>query len=60
MSQVTAPTRDELDDPDLRPDRWTVRSTMERVATVGDPFARLLGLPQELPSLTSSQKEHPR
>jgi bifunctional non-homologous end joining protein LigD len=42
---------DELDDPDLRPDRWTVRTVLERVADVGDPFAQLLTSPQPLPSL---------
>ena len=42
---------DELDDPDLRPDRWTIRTVLDRVADVGDPFARLVGLQQRLPSL---------
>ena len=37
---VSAPiTWDELDDPDLRPDRWTVRDMIERVERVGDLFA---------------------
>jgi bifunctional non-homologous end joining protein LigD len=40
---------DELDDPDLRPDRWTIRTVPDRVAAVGDPFRRLLGLAQDLP-----------
>ncbi|HSL58018.1 MAG TPA: DNA polymerase ligase N-terminal domain-containing protein [Acidimicrobiales bacterium] len=43
---------DELDDPDLRPDRWTVRTVVDRIAEVGDPFRALLGVHQELPSLT--------
>lgn len=43
---------DELDDPDLRPDRWTVRTVLDRLATVGDPFRALLGVRQRLPSLT--------
>ncbi|MEO5939518.1 MAG: DNA ligase D [Candidatus Limnocylindrales bacterium] len=30
---------DELDDPELRPDRWTIRTIVERVAQVGDLFA---------------------
>jgi len=30
---------DELDDPDLRPDRWTIRTIVERVDRVGDLFA---------------------
>jgi len=42
---------DELDDPELRPDRWTVDTVLERVASVGDPFAQLLDRPQPLPSL---------
>ncbi len=44
-------TWDELDDPQLRPDRWTVRDAMERVRAVGDPFAGVLGDNQVLPSL---------
>jgi len=44
-------TWDELDDPDLRPDRWTVRTVLERVRTAGDPLAPLIGRPQELPAL---------
>ena len=42
---------DELDDPDLRPDRWTIASVRERLATVGDPMAPMLRLRQELPRL---------
>src|SRR5690606_12186198 len=43
---------DELDDPDLRPDRWTIRTVLDRIAEVGDPFARLLMTgPQRLPKL---------
>jgi bifunctional non-homologous end joining protein LigD len=41
----------ELDDPDLRPDRWTVRTVLDRLAAVGDPFRAILDDPQELPSL---------
>jgi bifunctional non-homologous end joining protein LigD len=41
----------ELDDPDLRPDRWTVRSALDRVRTSGDPLAALIGLQQQLPPL---------
>ncbi len=40
---------DELDDPKLRPDRWTIRTVLDRVITVGDPFAPLLDLEQDLP-----------
>jgi bifunctional non-homologous end joining protein LigD len=42
---------DELDDPDLRPDRWTIRTVLDRIDEVGDPFARLLGVEQVLPTL---------
>ena len=44
-------TWDELDDPDLRPDRWTIRTVLDRLATVGDPLAPLIGRHQKLPSL---------
>jgi len=44
-------TWDELDDPDLRPDRWTVRTVLERLRTVGDPLADLIGRHQRLPAL---------
>jgi len=43
---------DELDDPDLRPDRWTMRTVLDRVAERGDPFRVLLGTAQELPTIT--------
>ena len=37
---VSAPiTWEELDDPDLRPNRWTIRDVVERVEQVGDLFA---------------------
>ena len=42
---------DELDDPELRPDRWTIRSAEERLHAVGDLFAPALTLEQDLPSL---------
>jgi bifunctional non-homologous end joining protein LigD len=42
---------DELDDPDLRPDRWTIRTVTDRLAEVGDPFDRLVGMEQRLPEL---------
>jgi bifunctional non-homologous end joining protein LigD len=41
----------ELDDPDLRPDRWTVRTALERVRAHGDPLAPLIGVQQRLPEL---------
>jgi len=45
-------TWEELDDPDLRPDRWTIRTVLDRLAEVGDPFRVLLGTRQRLPDLT--------
>jgi bifunctional non-homologous end joining protein LigD len=42
----------ELDDPELRPDRWTIRTVLDRLAERGDPFRALLGAGQELPELT--------
>ena len=49
---VSAPIAwDELDDPDLRPDRWTIRTILERVAEHGDLFAAAQTDAQELPSL---------
>ncbi len=49
---VSAPIAwDELDDPDLRPDRWTIRTIVERVAEVGDLFAAAQTDAQELPTL---------
>jgi bifunctional non-homologous end joining protein LigD len=43
-------TWDELDDPELRSDRWTIRTVLDRVRDLGDPLAPLIGKPQELPS----------
>jgi bifunctional non-homologous end joining protein LigD len=40
---------DELDDPDLRPDRWTIRNLPGRVGKVGDLFAAAQTDVQELP-----------
>jgi bifunctional non-homologous end joining protein LigD len=42
-------TWDELDDPALRPDRWTIRTLPERIAKVGDLFAAAQTDAQELP-----------
>jgi len=42
---------DELDDPDLRPDRWTIRDLPERVERVGDLFAAAQTDAQELPEV---------
>lgn len=44
-------TWEELDDPGLRPDRWTIRTVADRLAEAGDPLAALIGTPQELPRL---------
>jgi bifunctional non-homologous end joining protein LigD len=41
----------ELDDPDLRPDRWTIRTVLARIRRVGDPFAELYGAEQDLPKI---------
>jgi bifunctional non-homologous end joining protein LigD len=43
-------TWDELDDPELRSDRWTIADVAERVASDGDPLAPLIGRPQRLPA----------
>lgn len=49
---ISAPiTWDELDDPELRPDRWTIRTIQPRVAALGDLFAAALGPGQDLPRL---------
>ncbi|HET8776167.1 MAG TPA: ATP-dependent DNA ligase, partial [Candidatus Limnocylindria bacterium] len=42
---------DELDDPDLRPDRWTIRDVAERLRSRGDPFRGVLDDQQTLPKL---------
>ena len=42
---------DELDDPDLRPDRWTITNIGERIRERGDPLASMIGRPQRLPDL---------
>jgi bifunctional non-homologous end joining protein LigD len=49
---VSAPiTWEELDDPDLRSDRWTIRTIVDRVEQLGDLFAEAQTDVQELPSL---------
>jgi bifunctional non-homologous end joining protein LigD len=49
---VSAPiTWAELDDPALRPDRWTVHTIGERLAQTGDLFAGALAGDQVLPPL---------
>jgi DNA ligase D len=44
-------TWDELDDPDLRPDRWTIHTALGRLHNTGDPLAPLIGQHQDLPPL---------
>lgn len=52
-ASVATPIRwDELDDETLRPDRWTVESLAGRVREVGDLWAPMRELEQELPSLS--------
>lgn len=43
---------DELDDPELRPDRWTIRTALERITERGDPFGGVLVDEQELPPIS--------
>lgn len=45
-------TWDELNDPDLQPDRWTMRTVAERLTAAGDPLAALIGLEQTLPEVS--------
>jgi bifunctional non-homologous end joining protein LigD len=48
---VSAPiTWDELDDPELAPNRWTIRTILDRIAAVRDPMAPVLAGAQRLPS----------
>ncbi len=49
---VSAPIRwEELEDPELRPNRWTMFTIGDRLAEVGDLFAAVLADQQELPKL---------
>ena len=49
---VSAPiTWTELDDPDLRSDRWTIRTVVDRVERLGDLFAPAQTDAQVLPAL---------
>jgi bifunctional non-homologous end joining protein LigD len=43
---------DELQDPALRPDSWTVHTARARFEGHGDPLAEMVGLPQRLPKLS--------
>ena len=44
-------TWDELDDPELAPDRWTIRTALARYEDAGDPLLPLVGKAQDLPPL---------
>jgi len=49
---VSAPiTWAELDDPELRPDRWTIRTVLDRIEERGDLFHGVLDRSQVLPRL---------
>jgi bifunctional non-homologous end joining protein LigD len=49
---VSAPIAwDELDDPSLRPDGFTIRTMLDRVAERGDEFRTVLGEGRQLPPL---------
>jgi bifunctional non-homologous end joining protein LigD len=49
---VSAPIEwDELDDPALRPDGFSLRTVLDRVTERGDPFRSVLGQGQTLPPL---------
>ena len=49
---VSAPIAwEELEDPDLRPDRWTIRDIVDRVAERGDLFAAAQTDAQDLPEV---------
>ena len=43
---------DELDEPELCSDTFTIRTVLDRLAERGDPFRALLGVAQQLPKLT--------
>ena len=52
---VSAPIEwDELDDPKLKPDRFTIRTIFDRLAEKGDLFRGVLNSSQRLPTLTDS------
>jgi bifunctional non-homologous end joining protein LigD len=49
---VSAPIEwDELDDNNLRPDGWDIRTLLDRVRDRGDLFQPILEAPQELPAV---------
>ena len=57
---VSVPIRwDELDDPGLRPDGWTIRTVAERLARVGDPMERAPIDGQQLPPISGGPQPMP-
>ena len=49
---VSMPIRwEELDDPELRPDRWTIRNALDRIPVAAEEFAAALTDDQELPPI---------
>ena len=49
---VSMPIRwEELDDPELRPDRWTIRNALDRISVAAEEFAAALTDDQELPPI---------
>jgi bifunctional non-homologous end joining protein LigD len=50
---VSAPIEwEELDDPELSPDRFTIRTVLPRIAEKGDLFRELLDAGQQLPPIS--------
>ncbi len=57
---VAAPvTWEELDDPQLRSNRWTLRTIERRLEQAGDVLAPALQLRQRLPLATAAQRQQP-
>lgn len=50
---------EELDDPDLRPDRWTIETICERLQSVGDLFRGVLDGDQLLPPQAAGRSGTP-
>lgn len=52
-ASVATPIRwTDLDDPELRPDRWTIATLRTRLAEAGDPWAGIHNVEQHLPMLS--------
>jgi bifunctional non-homologous end joining protein LigD len=49
-------TWEEVDDPALRPDAWSIRTIHERLAGAGDLFAPVLEGGQDLPAAASTAR----